>query len=66
MAGLDGSIEPIYFLITSIAFIILSFIQYRKSRFTKETIYLSILSVFFYLVICNNFSKLNLILNNYD
>ena len=47
MAGLDGSIEPIYFLITSIAFIILSFIQFKKSRFTKETIYLSILSVFF-------------------
>ena len=53
MAGLDGSIEPIYFLITSIAFIILSFIQYRKSRFTKETIYLSILSVFF---LCSYFA----------
>ena len=47
MAGLDGSIEPIYFLITSIAFIFLSFVQYKKSRITKETIYLSILSVFF-------------------
>ena len=47
MAGLDGNIEPIYFLITSIAFIFLSFVQYKKSRITKETIYLSILSVFF-------------------
>jgi hypothetical protein len=47
MASLDGSIEPIYFLITSIAFIFLSFVQYKKSRITKETIYLSILSVFF-------------------
>ena len=47
MASLDGSIEPIYFLITSIAFIFLSFVQYKKSRLTKETIYLSILSVFF-------------------
>ena len=47
MAGLDGSIEPIYFLITSIAFMFLSFVQYKKSRITKETIYLSILSVFF-------------------
>jgi hypothetical protein len=51
MASLDGNIEPIYFLITSIAFIFLSFVQYKKSRITKETIYLSILSVFFYLVI---------------
>ena len=47
MAGLDCNIEPIYFLITSIAFIFLSFVQYKKSRITKETIYLSILSVFF-------------------
>jgi len=47
MGSLDGNIEPIYFLITSIAFIFLSFVQYKKSRITKETIYLSILSVFF-------------------
>ena len=47
MAGLDGNIEPIYFLIASIAFIFLSFVQYKKSRISKETIYLSILSVFF-------------------
>ena len=47
MAGIDGNIEPIYFLITSIAFIFLSFVQYKKSRISKETIYLSILSVFF-------------------
>jgi len=47
MVSLDGNIEPIYFLITSIAFIFLSFVQYKKSRISKETIYLSILSVFF-------------------
>ena len=47
MAGLDGTIEPIYFFITSIAFVFLSFVQYKKSKITKETIYLSILSVFF-------------------
>ena len=40
MAGLDGNIEPIYFLITSIAFIFLSVVQYKKSGKTKETIYL--------------------------
>ena len=49
MASLDGSIEPIYFLITSIAFIALSIIQYKKSGKSKETIYLSILSIFFLL-----------------
>ena len=45
--GIDGEIEPIYFLITSIGFVILSFIQYKKTGKTLETIYLSILSVLF-------------------
>ncbi len=44
---IDGVIEPIYFLITSIGFVILSFIQYKKTGKTIETIYLSILSIFF-------------------
>jgi hypothetical protein len=48
--GLDGVIEPIYFLITSIGFVILSFIQYKKTGKTLETIYLSILAVFF--IVC--------------
>ena len=47
MATLDGIIDPIYFLITSISFIILSVIQYKKFGKTKETIYLIGLSVFF-------------------
>ena len=47
MAGLDRNIEPIYFLITSLAFIFLTIIQNKKSGTTKETIYLSILSIFF-------------------
>ena len=47
MAGLDGNIQPIYFLITSIAFIFLSIVQFKKSGKSKETIYLSILSIFF-------------------
>ena len=29
--GIDGEIEPIYFLITSFGFVILSFIQYKKT-----------------------------------
>jgi len=47
MASLDGIIEPIYFLITSISFILLSVIQYRKFGKTKETKYLAGLSIFF-------------------
>ena len=48
--GIDGVIEPIYFLITSIGFIILSLLQYKKTGKTLETIYLSILAVFF--IVC--------------
>ena len=48
--GINGLIEPIYFLITSIGFIILSFIQYKKTGKTLETIYLSILAIFF--IVC--------------
>ena len=48
--SIDGEIEPIYFLITSIGFVILSFIQYKKKGKTLETTYLSILAVFF--IVC--------------
>ena len=50
MASIDGIIEPIYFLITSIGFIILSVIQYKKTGKSLETKYLSILSTFF--IVC--------------
>ena len=43
-------IEPIYFLITSLGFVILSFIQYKKTGKTLETIYLTILAIFF--IVC--------------
>jgi len=47
MATLDGIIEPIYFLINSISFILLSVIQYKKFGKTRETKYLTGLSIFF-------------------
>ena len=50
MGTIDGVIEPIYFLITSIGFIILSVIQYKKTGKSLETKYLSILSIFF--IVC--------------
>jgi len=50
MGTIDGVIEPMYFLITSIGFIILSVIQYKKTGKSLETKYLSILSIFF--IVC--------------
>ena len=50
MGSLDGVIEPIYFLITSIGFLILAFLNYKKIGKTLEAIYLAILAVFF--IVC--------------
>jgi len=47
MVTSDGIIEPIFFFITSIIFILLSVIQYKKFGKTRETIYLASLSAFF-------------------
>ena len=47
MTPLDGITEPIYFLITSITFILLSVIQFKKFGKTRETKYLAGLSAFF-------------------
>ena len=44
---MSGIIEPNYFLISAIVFAILSAIQYKKVGKTIETIYLSILFIFF-------------------
>ena len=48
--GIDETIEPIYFLIAAIGFVIISFINYRKNGKTLETKYLSGLAVFF--IVC--------------
>ena len=50
MGSLDGVIEPIYFLITSIGFVILTFLNYKKVGKSLETVYLAILAVFF--IVC--------------
>ena len=47
MPSLDGNIEPIFFLITSMSFTILSIIHYMKVGKTCEIIYLAGLSAFF-------------------
>ena len=53
MPTLDGIIEPIYFLITSITFVLLSAIQYKNFGKTRETKYLAGLSIFF---LCSYFA----------
>ena len=50
MGTLDGVVEPIYFLITSIGFVILAFLNYKKTGKSLETIYITILAVFF--IVC--------------
>ena len=60
MGTIDGIIEPIYFLITSIAFIILSLIQYKKVGKSTETIYLSILAIVFLMILISKKSRLYL------
>ncbi len=47
MVSMKGLIEPNYFLITAITFAVLSIIQYKKFGKSIETIYLSILFIFF-------------------
>ena len=44
---MNGFIEPNYFLISALAFAILSIIQFKKAGKTIETIYLTILFLFF-------------------
>ena len=41
------TIEPSYFLVTAIGFIILSFIQYKKFGKTIETKFLSGMAIFY-------------------
>ena len=47
MGSIDGEIPAVWFLISSIGFIILSFIQYRNTGKNFNTIFLSIMAVIF-------------------
>ena len=50
------TIEPSYFIVTAVGFIVLSFIQYKKFGKTIETKFLSGMAIFY--IIC--FITLNL------
>ena len=47
MGTIDGEIPAVWFFITSVGFIILSVIQYRKFGKSIETIFLSIMAILF-------------------
>ena len=49
MSSFDGEIPAVWFLISSIGFVILSLIQYRNTGKSMNTIFLSIMSVIFFL-----------------
>ena len=49
MGSFDGEIPAVWFLISSIGFVILSLIQYRNTGKSINTIFLSIMAIIFFL-----------------
>ena len=49
MSSFDGEIPAVWFLISSIGFVILSLIQYRNTGKSINTIFLSIMAIIFFL-----------------
>ena len=47
MGSIDGEIPAVWFLISSIGFIILSLIQYKNSGKSFNTIFLSVMAIIF-------------------
>ena len=48
MGSLDGEIPAIWFLISSIGFVILTFIQYRNTGRSFNTVFLSVMAIVFF------------------
>ena len=48
MGSIDGEIPALWFLISSIGFVILSLIQYKNTGKSFNTIFLSIMAVIFF------------------
>ena len=47
MGSIDGEIPAVWFLISSIGFIVLTFIQYRNTGKSFNTIFLFIMAIIF-------------------
>ena len=48
MSSFDGEIPAVWFLISSIGFVVLSLIQYRNTGKSINTIFLSIMAIVFF------------------
>ena len=48
MDSIDGEIPAVWFLISSIGFVILTFIQYRNTGKSFNTIFLSVMAIIFF------------------
>ena len=48
MGSIDGEIPAVWFLISSIGFVILTIIQYRNSGKSFNTLFLTIMAVIFF------------------
>ena len=48
MGSIDGEIPAVWFLISSVGFVILTFIQYRNTGKSFNTIFLSIMAIIFF------------------
>ena len=49
MGSFDGDIPAVWFLITSIGFVILSLIQYRNTGKSFNTKFLSVMAIIFFI-----------------
>ena len=48
MGSIDGEIPAVWFLISSFGFVILTFIQYRNTGRSFNTVFLSIMAIIFF------------------
>ena len=48
MGSIDGEIPAIWFFISSIGFVILTFLQYRNTGKSFNTIFLSVMAIIFF------------------
>ena len=49
MSSIDGEIPAVWFLISSIGFAILTFIQYQNTGKSFNTIFLSVMAIIFFM-----------------
>ena len=64
MGSIDGEIPAVWFLISSIGFVILTIIQYRNTGKSFNTIFLSIMAIIFfvsYLILLTKYEVITVI-----